>query len=172
MQGFRVGQRALVVSACLFAGVSQMVACSSGRTDQSPVVGVWQVAEVTTTGPNARTVTNPQPGLYIFTPGHYAQERVTSDTPRAELPPADQRTDKQAADAFGPFAANAGSYEIKDNEITIKRTVAKDPTAMKAGNLQVLTFRLEGKDALWLTQKASQAGPVQNPTTIKLTRVE
>jgi hypothetical protein len=58
------------------------------------------------------------------------------------------------------------------NEITIKRVVAKDPTAMKAGNLQVLTFRLEGKDALWLRPKANQTGQVQNPTRVKLTRIE
>jgi hypothetical protein len=171
MQRFRVTARVLV-AAGLFLCVGQIVACGPGRQEQSPVIGVWQVAEVTTTGPNGRTVTNPQPGLFIFTAGHYAQERVTADTPRAELPPADQRTDKQVADAFGPFAANAGTYEIKDNEITIRRAVAKDPTAMKAGNLQILTFRTESKDALWLTTKANQTGPVQNPTTIKLTRIE
>src|SRR5215831_10089925 len=171
MRWFAVAKRVLVVAG-MATGLCACGGTFFGREDQSPVIGVWQVAEVTTTGPNARTVAKPQPGLFIFTAGHYAQERVTADAPRAELPPADQRTDKQTADAFGPFAANAGTYDVKDNEITIKRMVAKDPTAMKAGNLQVLTFRLDGRDALWLTPKANQTGPVQNPTTIKLTRSE
>jgi hypothetical protein len=43
---------------------------------------------------------------------------------------------------------------------------------MKPGNFGVLTFRMEGKDTLWLTPKASDTGPQQNPTTVKLTRVE
>jgi hypothetical protein len=43
----------------------------------SPVTGVWKVAEVTFTEPKARTLTNPQPGIRIFTATHYSatQER-------------------------------------------------------------------------------------------------
>jgi len=156
----------------IVVGLAQSVGMAQSGKSTSPLIGVWRVAEVTTTGPNARKITNPQPGLLIVTAGHYANERVTSDAPRPELPPADKRTDKQVADAFGPFNANAGTYEIKGNEITAKRMVAKNPATMKAGNFEVDTFRLEGKDTLWVTAKATGDGPVQNPTTIKYIRIE
>jgi hypothetical protein len=169
MKGSRVIFAAAAVGVCF--GVGQVVSFAQSKAG-SPVTGVWRVVEVTTTGQNARTVTNPQPGLYIFTANHYAIEMVNRDAPRSELPPEGQRTDKQIADAFGPFTANAGSYEVKGNEITFKRMVAKDPGNMKAGNFQIVTFRLEGKSTLFVTGKANDAGPAQNPTTIKLTRIE
>jgi len=50
--------------------------------------------------------------------------------------------------------------------------VAKNPATMKAGRFQTYTFRLEGKDTVWLTQKATDEGPAQNPATIKLRRIE
>jgi hypothetical protein len=36
----------------------------------------------------------------------------------------------------------------------------------------VNTFRMEGNDTLSLTKKAAEAGPVTNPATRKLTRLE
>ena len=68
---------------------------------------------------------------------------MTSDSPRAELPPAAQRTDKQVIDAFVPFNAN-----------------------------EIDTFRIEGKNALWLTPKETADGQPPNPTTVNLKRIE
>ena len=126
---------------------------------------------MTITGPNARTIASPQPGLYIFTPRYYSIDMVTSDTPRPDLPQ-QGATDKQRADAFGPFTANAGTYAIKGNELTNTIIAAKNPNAMTSGGFQVFTFQMDGKKTLWLTQKANQNGPATNPTTIKLTRME
>jgi hypothetical protein len=168
MSGSRVILAAAAVGACL--GVGQMVSLAQGKT--SPVVGVWRVAELTRTGPNAGTNAHPQPGLYIFTARHYSIETVTSDGPRPELPE-QGATDKQRSDAFGPpFTANAGTYEIKGNELIDTVIVAKNPNIMRTGALQTFTFKMEGKNTLWLTQKANQNGPVTNPPTVKLTRVE
>jgi hypothetical protein len=154
-------------------GVVQLLASAQGGVSNSAVVGVWRVSEVTTTGPNGRKITNPQPSVRIFTERYFSVTDVTSDTPRAELPlPAEKRTDKQIADAYGPFSANAGTYEIKGNEITFKRIAAKNPAVMRSGNFATSTFRLEGKDTLWLTGNANDAGPVANPQTVKLTRLE
>src|SRR5262249_32780978 len=152
----------------ILVGLAQGIGVAQSKST-SPLIGVWRVAEVTVTGPNARKITSPQPGLFIFTARHYALETVTSDAPRPELPPADKRTDKQIVDAFGPFTANAGSYEIKGNEVTNKVIVAKNPGTMKAGRFQIYSFRSEGKDTLWLTQKATDEGPAQDPVTFKLT---
>ena len=150
--------------------IAQIVGVAQGGT-QSGIVGVWRVSEVTRTGPNARTIANPQPGMFIFTPNHYSLLRVNSDAARPELPP-DQPTDKQLADAFRSITANSGSYEIKASEITLKPVVAKNPAGMKAGAFITGTFRMDGKDTLWLTERAEADGPIPNPVTVKLTRVE
>src|SRR5438128_11231378 len=48
----------------------------------TPLTGAWQVTSVQTTGPNARTITNPQPGLYLFTGKYFSIMMVTGDNPR------------------------------------------------------------------------------------------
>src|SRR5438105_717926 len=71
------------------------------RSDSKPTLkGVWRVVEIRYTGPNARTITTPQPWLVIFTDKHVASVGVSSDTARQLLPAPDERTDKQLADAY------------------------------------------------------------------------
>ena len=154
----------VVVSVVVALGAQQR----SGSTPS--IVGVWKLSEMTYTGPNARKVTSPQPGLAIFTRQHYSITVVESDKPRAELPAKDA-TDKQLAEAFDPFIANGGTYEIKGTEITYRSIVAKDPAGMRAGNFFVATFKLEG-NTLWITGKSNASGPVANPLTVKYTRLE
>jgi hypothetical protein len=153
----------------VLGGMAPMVGMA--QSGKSPIVGVWHVAERTTTGPTAGTNANPQPSLFLFTARHYSILTVNSDTPRPDLPQ-QGATDKQRADAWGPFTANAGTYAIKGNELTNTVLVAKNPNVMKSGGVQVFTFKMDGKNTLSLTQKANQNGPVANPTTFKLTRVE
>ena len=82
-----------------------------------------------------------------------------------------RRRPTRESQTFGPFTRQAGTDEIKGNELTIKPIAAKHPDTMRAGAFGTITFRMEGKDTLWLTQKASQNGPTANPTTTKLTRM-
>jgi Lipocalin-like domain len=137
----------------VLVGVAQFVGIAQSGSAKSPVIGVWRLSEATITGPNARTITSPQPSVIIFTPRYYSIEFVTSDAPRPELPQ-QGATDKQRADAFGPFTANAGTYAIKGDEVTYNITTAKNPRVMNNGNFQVDTFRMEGNNTLWLTRAA------------------
>jgi hypothetical protein len=174
MRILRVSRRtavAAVVLAGVLIGVGQFVGLAQSAST-SEIIGVWRVSEVTTPGPNGRKVTDPQPSLGIFTPRYFSAIAVTSDAPRPESAPGEQQTDKQLADAFGAFRAQAGTYEIKGNEITYRIIVTKNPSGMRAGSFVTDTFRMEGKDTLWLTRKATDAGPARNPTTWKLTRLE
>jgi hypothetical protein len=163
---------AVALAGAVLGGASIVVAVAGQqRGASSPkIVGVWKQSEVTYTGPNARKDPNPQPGLLIVTRQHFSAMEVFGDKPRPELPPANP-TDKQRADAFGQFTAQAGTYEIKGDEIIYRRIVAQSPNAMRAGNVNVATFKLEG-DTLWLTPKAEGTVPVANPTTRKWTRLE
>jgi hypothetical protein len=151
----------------LVCGAIVVIAQSGG----APVVGVWRIAEITYKGPNARTVTTPQPGIRIFTATHYSVTQVTSDGPRARIPDKGA-TDKQLLEQFGPLNVSAGTYQITGDEIRLVRIVGKTANTMEPGNFASFTFRMEGKNTLWMTQKATDVGPVANPQTIKLTRLE
>ena len=163
---------AAVVFVGVVVGITLRSSLDTARAANSAAIGVWRVAEETTTGPNGRKNTNPQPGVLIFTQRYYSVNEVTANAPRPELPPPDKRTDKQVADAFGPFTGQAGTYEIKGNELTYRPIAAKNPNVMRAGHFFVDTFRMEGNNTLWLTGKANNAGPIANPGTTKLTRLE
>ncbi len=138
-------------------------------TEQAKLQGVWQVVEMTTTGPNASTY-RAQPGLYIFTANHYSITMVTGDAPRKD--PADQA--KATADELREvlrFAANAGTYEIKGGDLIRHSTVALGVWVMAPGATWISSYKLEG-NTLWLTAKSNPRGPVANPTTTKLRRIQ
>ena len=58
-----MANRLVVAVVALLAVISALLLGQSKPSIQ----GVWRVAEVTTTGPNANTNKSLQPGLYIFT---------------------------------------------------------------------------------------------------------
>ena len=141
---------------------------------KSPIEGVWKVAEVQTTGgQNAGTNTAPQPGLYIFTHGHYSIMTVGGDKPRTVIPqgtPATTDKDKLALyEQWAPFTANAGTYAISGSTITTTPMVAKNESVMK-GTPQTREFTLEGK-TLWLISKPP-SGQTGATTKTKLMRLE
>lgn len=132
--------RAFVVSIVgVVAGATILVA--QNRATTSPLVGVWRVAERTSTGPNARTVTDPQPGILIVTAHYYSTSIVTSDAPRPDLPR--DAADKQRLDAWGAFGADAGTYEVHGSELTSHPITHKNPNRMREGTFETDTIRLE-----------------------------
>jgi hypothetical protein len=135
---------------------------------QGKLQGVWKYTEINITGPNARTITAPQPGLLIFTKKHVATVSITGDKPRPDLPQKDA-TDAQKVATWTPFWAMAGTYEVKGTTVTYHPIVAKNP--LEPGAFTTLDYRIEG-NTLSLKQKTNKAGPIANPTTMKLVRVE
>jgi lipocalin-like protein len=136
----------------------------------SSVVGVWRVSQIMTGGPNPRPLTS-STGIVIFTQRHYSISQVTSDKPRPELPPRKEATDKQRADAYEPFTGQAGTYEIKRDEMTVRPAVSMNPNLMRAGSFTTVTFVREG-NTLSITFKADENGPLLNKITMKYTLVE
>jgi hypothetical protein len=137
---------------------------------QGKLEGVWKITEVTLTGPNARTITNPAPSLIVFTKKHYSMIYVTADKPRAAVPQ-QNATDAQKVAAWTQFAAEAGTYEVKGTVLTIHPIVSKNPATMEAGKFLTSDFKFEGR-TLTLANKVNQSGPLPNPYTFKLVRVE
>jgi len=169
----------LAVVATAVAGLMALVGVpllSQSRAASEPTIqGVWRVTEVTTTGKDAATNKSPQPGLYIFTPKHYSLVRVTATTARPDLGPEDypKATAAQLLALWGPsaFAAFSGTYELAGGKLTTRPLVARSPRPMAPGAFSTSSYKLDGK-TLTITQERNVAGPVANPTTWKLARID
>jgi hypothetical protein len=110
----------------LLAAVAGQAALAQEKLTAKSLEGVWKVSKVVTAGVvNA----NPQPGLLIFTRGYYSAVRVNG--PRKQSP--EPKDPKNLTDAeklaryeeWAPYAASAGTYEVKGNTIINRNSVAK-----------------------------------------------
>ena len=156
----------------LAAVVCVVVFALAGFSQSNKITGVWKLVEVKTTGDNAETNSSPQPSQYIFTKKHYSVIFVSSKVPRPEPADLAALTADELRDIFvNSFVANAGTYEVSGNKVTLRPAIAKAPNFMKAGNFSVSTFKIEGQ-YLTMVAESNNSGPVRNPTTVKLIRVE
>jgi len=155
----------LKVIACMAALAFLMLVQSASA--QGKLEGVWKITHVTLTGPNAQTITNPQPGFMIFTKKYSSLVGITGDKPQPDLP--QNATDAQKLATWNPLAATVGTYEIKGTTVTRHNIVAKN--GVKRGSFGTADFKIEG-NTLTMTFKANQDGPIANPTTITLVRME
>ena len=133
--------------------------------------GAWRAVEVSMTGPGARTIRPLQPNLSIFTAKHYSHIDIHADGPRPSLSDPSKASAEELRQAWGPVVAEAGGYELSRGTIVTRPVVAKNPAAMAQGAFTSYGYRIAG-DTLWLTMQRTERGPVTNPPTIKLTRVE
>jgi hypothetical protein len=148
-----------------------LTATAGAQLKPTPLTGTWRLTGVKTTGPNARTVSNPQPGLLIFTGNHYSRMLITSDHPRTELKDQTKATAAELLATWGPFNAAAGTYEVSGDNLTCRPAVAKNPQVMVPGGEQLFLFKLDG-NTLTITDVRNGNDPVANPTTRTYTRVE
>jgi hypothetical protein len=177
-----MAKRLFVVVAVLgFIGVS-LVAQS-----KPSIQGVWRVVEVTITNPNPApgglpkgTHTNLQPALLIFTGKHYSTTTDTAAKPRPTtgFNVAGKPTAEEMQSQWGPFAANAGTYELSGTTLTRRAIVAKNPANQNGKIVTRSTIKLDGNN-LWITTteglqpySPAPAGKVEYATTIKYVRVE
>lgn len=105
----------VVVAVLALTGLSLMA-----QTKRS-IQGVWQPVEVTITNPDHQydslpqgTHTHLQPVLLIFTAKHYSFVGDTAAHPRPTTPckVSGKPTLEEAVGRWGPFSAEAGTYEV------------------------------------------------------------
>jgi len=146
---------------------------AAAQVKTGSVQGVWQTVELTLTGPGARTITLPEPlaNLTIFSGRHYTRVEVQTEKPRPILAAQATATADELRATWGPFVAEAGTFDVTDNTITMRPIASKNPAIMGPGVVLTYSFKLEGK-TLWVTQVRNQTGPFPNPFTAKLVRVE
>jgi hypothetical protein len=157
--------------ALIVAMVAGRSAAPSAAESNAAVQGVWRTLEVVVPGAAGGTF-KPTATLAIFHGRHYSRVEVHAEQPRPLLGnPADASADQLRA-VWGPFIAEAGTFEVSGSDvITMRATVAKNPAAMRDGASSVYTYRRQG-DTLILTEVRTPAGSSAQPVTVTLTRVE
>lgn len=132
------------------------VACAA----DSPLMGVWQLdAEQ-----------SPRAALYLFTATRYSM--VLAATDRPDIADTGKATADELRALWGPLVANAGTYEVSGDLMTIHPLVAKSPVVMKPGASEVYQFRIEG-NVLTLRQVRNSRGvTMQSAPTLKFRRIE
>ena len=162
-----------IIGVTAVAGLTGFVGSRSTVFSASAdVEGVWRVTEVTVRDPVARTITPAQSNIAIITAKHYSRVEIHSDAARPNVSDASKATADELRQAWGPVVAEAGRYESSGgNTLTFRPMVSKNPATMAAGTFFSYSYRVAG-DTLWLTHQRDYRGPVPNPPTIKLMRVE
>ena len=165
--------RYLLLLLCAGLLTSHAIAAQEKSEKSKSIQGVWQAVEVTIPGPAPRTITIPQPrpNLVILTARHYSRVQVEAEGPRPVLADAMKATAEELRTTWGPFAAEAGTYEVVGNSITMRPVAAKNPAAMAPGAFTTWSYKME-MNTLWVTSERNQNGPVTNPVTVKAVRVE
>jgi hypothetical protein len=138
---------------------------------QPSLKGVWQLVELTTTGPNGSTNNKPQPAYWFITDKHYARLLVRGDKPRPELSATATATAEELRATWAAFTANAGPYEVTAETFTGRHSISNDSTRMRSGAFTTWSYKLDGT-TLWATDRTRDTGNVTNPTTEKWIRVE
>jgi hypothetical protein len=131
----------------LLVAILLMVAQSSTMARQErPVVGVWRVAAVTHPG---GVLSQPQPGLFIFTKMHYSIVRVASELPRPALGNPNEATAAELLAVLGnSFSASSGTYTQAPGAITVRTIVAKLPVSMQPTSSSTFTVKWQGDDLI------------------------
>ena len=165
--------------------LSVLAVSVSGQSPPS-IQGVWRNIErviPATSNPKDRldpfghvpvgTQTDVQPGLLIFTKQHYSRTTDIAVEPRPRtdyaIPAKPSLEEFQAR--YGPFAANAGTYELSGNTVTLRAFVSKEPRDQVAGSFARLRVRVEG-NTLSLTPIERSDGQIAAGVTSRYIRVE
>ena len=139
-----------------------------GQSTHGLLEGVWRAVEVIHGAP-AVTI-KPGPNLAIFAYRHYSRVDVHTEKPRPVLANTGAASAEELRDVWGPVVAEAGTYELTNNLITLRPIVAKNPAAMAPDVSIVYSYKLEG-DTLTLIAQRDLHGPVATPLTVKFVRV-
>jgi hypothetical protein len=169
----------LLVVSMLLIGLAASENSAVQSQTKSPVEGVWKIAEVLVPYKNpaekGTTITNPQPGLIIFTKGHYTLSAVRGREPRAAFAPAkdpENLTDAEKIaryEQWKTFTANAGTYEVKGSMLLLHPIVAKNAQVMTSGTPITWELKVEAPNTLWLIPPSDRA---TTDPRLKFTRLE
>ncbi len=145
----------VIVGLILLAG-----AAVTAFAADSPLVGAWQLD----------VEQSAQVALYLFTPTRYSM--IAASTGRPDIADTGKATADELRALWGPMLANAGTYEISGDLITIHPVAAKIPVVMKPGATEVYQFRIEGKTLTLRQVRNARGVAVDSAPALRFVRVE
>ncbi len=113
----------------------------------NPLLGAWSMTTMTPAGGEA-TIDPSQPGLFIFTEGHYSAVYSLGADPRPLSAVEFTPTAEEKTAQYDTIIVNTGTYEASDTTITFRPMVAKSPEFI--GGHTTMDFQITG-DVLTLT---------------------
>lgn len=169
----------LVVALLLIGLVAAENSAVQSQTTKTQVEGVWKLAEVVPPPQNPAekptSITDPQPGLIIFTKGYYSSMAVRAREPRAAVAAAKDPANLTDAEKIAryeqwrTFIANSGTYELKGSMLQMRAVVAKSVDVMTSATPITWEFKVEGPNTLWLIPPTDRA---TTDARLKFTRLE
>ena len=140
--------------------IAPMLLAGSTLAADSPLVGAWQIDP----GEPGRAA------LYLFTPTHYSM--LLAATGRPDIADTSKATADELRAVWGPLIANAGTYEVAGDLITIHPMVAKIPVVMKPGATEVYRFRIAGKTLTLQQVRNARGVAMESAPTLQFVRAQ
>jgi hypothetical protein len=139
-----------------------------GFASAQEVAGAWRLEEIKS---GVKTSRFANANMYLFTKGHFSIIRVEGDKPRS-TESWTSMTPGQVVDTYvKQFSASGGTYELKGGVLTMRTTIAKNPNIMTRGDWISYAVEFSG-DKMTLTAATTNEGPVEQPQTMTLVRVD
>ena len=130
----------------------------TAQAQSSALRGAWKTTEVSLTSPDTSwTNTDPRPALLMFGEHHYSRIFTVGRGSRERL--SDEPSDAERLEAWGPFRANAGTYEVTGSTVTFRAIVAKNPNN-EGSRTWTNTYRIEG-DTFWMTFETATGAEIR-----------
>src|SRR5690349_20744364 len=98
---------------------------TAAQSKPPSIQGVWRIVEAAIPGPPVRTIPFAgRPNLTIFTARHYSRVEVQADAPRPVLADVAKASADELRAVWGPFVAEAGTYELEPDGLVTVRPIA------------------------------------------------
>jgi len=167
MMGF--GCRLLSASVGALAVVA-VAACGQATPPEpaapaNPLAGAWSVSAIT--GADGVTIDPAQPGLFVFTDGHYSAVYTPGAEPRPASATHFVATDEEALAQFQSFIVNAGTYSVDGSTITFRPSIARAPEFV--GGQATAEFEIAGDVLTLRYQTIVSAGGANAPDVGSMT---
>ena len=140
-------QSRVVTAAVALVGLVTIASCGQAPAPTEPAApanplhGVWSMSKMTPGG-GGTTIDPSQPGLFIFTEGHYSAVYSLGSEPRPRSATSFNPTSEEKVAQFDTIIVNTGIYDVSGPTITFRPLVARSPEFI--GGQSMMDFQIDG----------------------------
>jgi len=132
------------------ASCTQASAPAEPAAPANPLHGVWSMSQLSPGG-GEPTINPAQPGVFIFTEGHYSSVYSLGDQARQRSAVSFSPTPEEKVAQYDTILVNTGTFEVNGSTITFRPLLAKSPEYV--GGQGTMEFQIDG-DVLTLRQQS------------------